>query len=84
MSFAEGAGPDSRNYQVDFTKIRTELPAFAPQWTVPDGVRQIYRDMTTRGVTVSEFEGPRYVRLEKIHELAAARRLDLATLRTIG
>lgn len=84
VSFADGAGPDSRNYQVDFTKIRTQLPAFAPQWTVPDGVRQIYRDMTTRGMTLAEFEGPRYVRLEKIHELAAARRLDLATLRTIG
>ena len=23
VSFAEGAGPDTRNYQVDFTKIRT-------------------------------------------------------------
>ena len=28
VSFAEGAGPDTRNYQVDFTKIRAKVPAF--------------------------------------------------------
>ena len=39
VSFAEGAGPDTRNYQVDFTKIRSQVPAFEPQWTVPEGIR---------------------------------------------
>ena len=29
VGFAEGAGPDTRNYQVDFTKIRSQVPAFA-------------------------------------------------------
>ena len=31
VSFAEGAGPDARNYQVDFTKISSQVPAFEPQ-----------------------------------------------------
>src|SRR3954449_8630154 len=33
VSFAEGAGPDARNYQVDFTKIGRLVPAFRPAWT---------------------------------------------------
>jgi nucleoside-diphosphate-sugar epimerase len=82
VSFADGAGPDARNYQVDFTKIRSVLPAFAPQWTVPDGIREIWRDAGERGLTTDDFEGPRFVRLRKIQELASAGRLDLATLRT--
>ena len=44
VSFAEGAGPDTRNYQVDFTKIRTKVPAFNPQWTVPQGIEEIWKD----------------------------------------
>lgn len=84
VAFAEGAGPDARNYQVDFAKIRTRLPSYAPQWTVPDGIREIYQDMTERGMTRTDFEGPRYVRLEKIRELAGARHFDLANLRTVS
>ena len=29
VTFAAGAGPDTRNYQVDFTKIRREVPSFS-------------------------------------------------------
>ena len=46
-----GAGPDTRNYQVDFTKIRTKVPAFIPQWTVPQGIEEIWKDAHDRGLT---------------------------------
>lgn len=81
VSFADGAGPDTRNYRVDFTKIRTLLPAADPSWTVPDGIREIWKDAADRALTAEDFEGPRFVRLQRIRELAAAGRLDLPTLR---
>src|SRR5699024_3813276 len=34
VSFAEGAGPDARDYRVDFSKITALLPTFRPRWTI--------------------------------------------------
>lgn len=72
VTFAEGAGPDTRDYRVDFTKIGRVLPAFRPAWTVPDGIAELARDMTERGLTAEDFEGPRFVRLARIRQLQAA------------
>jgi nucleoside-diphosphate-sugar epimerase len=81
VSFAEGAGPDTRNYQVDFTKIRSQVPAFQPIWTVPQGIKEVWSDAHERGLTTEDFEGPRYVRLQRIQQLAGEGRLDLSNLR---
>ena len=81
VSFAAGAGPDTRNYQVDFTKIRSQIPAFEPIWTIPQGIKEIWSDAAERGLTAEDFEGPRYVRLQRIQQLAAEGRLDLTNLR---
>ena len=81
VEYAEGAGPDTRNYQVDFTKIRSQVPAFEPQWTIPQGIQEIWTDAAERGLTAEDFEGPRFVRLRRIQQLAAEGRLDLADLR---
>jgi nucleoside-diphosphate-sugar epimerase len=81
VSFAKGAGPDTRNYQVDFTKIRSQVPAFDPQWTVPQGIMEIWKDAAERGLTTEDFEGPRFVRLRQIERLASEGRLDLTDLR---
>jgi nucleoside-diphosphate-sugar epimerase len=81
VSFAEGAGPDTRNYQVDFTKISTQVPAFAPHWTIPQGIKEIWTDAGENGLTEEDFEGPRFVRLQRIQQLAQRGQLDLTTLR---
>jgi nucleoside-diphosphate-sugar epimerase len=81
VSFAEGAGPDTRNYQVDFTKIRSQVPTFEPQWTIPQGIEEIWADAHERGLSVDDFEGPRFVRLRQIQRLADEGRLDLTDLR---
>jgi nucleoside-diphosphate-sugar epimerase len=81
VTFAEGAGPDTRNYQVDFTKIRRLVPSFEPHWTVPQGIDELWKDMHDRGLTTEDFEGPRYVRLQRIQQLARQGRLDLDDLR---
>ena len=76
ITFAESAGPDKRDYRVDFTKIGRMLPAFQPQWTVPQGIDELVADMSRFGLTAEDFEGPRFVRLARIRELLADGRLD--------
>ncbi|HEX6232718.1 MAG TPA: SDR family oxidoreductase [Jiangellaceae bacterium] len=83
VTFAAEAGPDKRDYRVDFTRVRRLLPAFQPEWTVAAGIEELARDMQTYGLSADDFEGPRYVRLERIRELLANRRLD-ADLRLTG
>jgi nucleoside-diphosphate-sugar epimerase len=83
VTFAAGAGPDTRNYQVDFTKIRTQVPGFEPQWTIPLGIEEIWKDAHDRGLLREDFEGPRFVRLQRIQQLAREGRLDLRDLRMI-
>jgi nucleoside-diphosphate-sugar epimerase len=83
VTFAEGAGPDSRDYRVDFTKINRALPTFSPVWTVPDGIAELARDMAERGLSDEDFQGPRYVRLARVRQLQAAGAMT-TDLRAIG
>lgn len=76
VTFASGAQPDKRDYRVDFTRIGQLLPAFKAKWTIATGIEELVRDMHDYGLTVEDFEGPRYVRLERIRQLLAAGRLD--------
>jgi nucleoside-diphosphate-sugar epimerase len=76
VTFAEGAAPDKRDYRVDFGKLATMLPAFRPMWTVADGIDELAGHMEEHGLSAEDFEGPRFVRLERINELRAAGRLD--------
>ncbi len=82
VTFAEGASPDKRDYQVDFGKITRLLPSFRPVWTVPAGIDQLVADMGRHGLTAEEFEHT-FVRLEQINRLKAAGRLD-EHLRRVG
>jgi nucleoside-diphosphate-sugar epimerase len=76
VTFAASAGPDKRDYRVDFGKINEVLPAFRPAWTVLDGIRELARDMSERGLTLEDFEGPRFVRLLRVQELISTGHLD--------
>jgi nucleoside-diphosphate-sugar epimerase len=69
VTFAADAGADKRDYQVDFTKIQKQLPEFEPAWSVPLGIDQLSAAMTAFGLTREDFEGQRFVRLERIQAL---------------
>ncbi|HEX5999628.1 MAG TPA: SDR family oxidoreductase [Hyphomicrobiaceae bacterium] len=69
LSFAPDAGPDKRSYRVSFEKIARELPAFKPQWDARKGAEQLYAAYRASGVTMEEFEGPRYQRIAHIRKL---------------
>lgn len=76
LTFAQGAGPDVRNYRVDFAKITTALPTFTPAWTIDGGIEQLARDMRERDLQAEDFEGPKFVRLARIRELLDGGLLD--------
>ena len=54
VTFGEGAGADSRNYNVSFAKIRELLPDFKPEWTVPAGAEQVYKGCVAAGLVHNE------------------------------
>jgi nucleoside-diphosphate-sugar epimerase len=83
VTFADGAGPDTRDYRVDFGKISLLLPEFTPTWTVRQGIAELATDMAAFHLTAEQFEGPRFVRLARIRELLEGGVLD-EDLRLVG
>jgi hypothetical protein len=61
---------------VSFEKICRKLPAFKPQWDARAGAEQLYRTYRSAGLTLQEFEGPRYQRIGHIKKLLADGVLD--------
>jgi len=80
VDFAEGAGPDTRSYRVDFGKIHRVLPSFRPRWTARQGARELFEAYRGSGLRLEDFEGPRYRRIDQIQQLLSGGRLD-ASLR---
>lgn len=69
VGFADGASPDKRNYQVDFSRIMREVQGYQPQWNVGKGASEMVEAYEKVGVTLEEFEGPRYKRVDHIRML---------------
>ncbi|MBA2372578.1 MAG: SDR family oxidoreductase [Chloroflexi bacterium] len=70
IEFAPGASPDVRNYQVNCDRFATRL-AFATSWDARQGAQQLLEAYRTVGVTLADFEGPRYQRIGHIRQLLA-------------
>jgi nucleoside-diphosphate-sugar epimerase len=76
LSFADGAGPDLRNYRVDFAKLHDTFPALGLRWRVREGVDELATAYAEHGMTYDDFTSSRFVRLRRIRELLAAGQLD--------
>src|ERR1700730_7808543 len=76
IEFADDAGPDKRSYRVSFEKIRRRLTTFEPKWDARKGAEQLYKAYHASGLTLEQFEGPRYQRIGHIKKLLAAGILD--------
>jgi nucleoside-diphosphate-sugar epimerase len=72
ISFAPDGGPDKRCYRVDCGLILRTLPRFVPAWTVRSGAEQLYRVFRETALTVEDFEGARYKRIDHIRHLIAS------------
>jgi nucleoside-diphosphate-sugar epimerase len=83
IGFAEGAEPDLRCYRVDCNLLSRTIHGFKPQWTVRRGVEQLLEAYQRVGLTLEDFEGPRFKRIGHVKQLLDGGRLDF-TLRWTG
>jgi nucleoside-diphosphate-sugar epimerase len=82
IDFAKDSEPDKRSYKVDFTKIKQTLTKFSPKWNARLGAKQLYDAYKKVGVTLEEFEGPRYRRITNLENSINMGRLDKTLRRT--
>jgi nucleoside-diphosphate-sugar epimerase len=68
LEFAAGASADIRDYRVDCDRIASVL-GFAPAWTARTGADQLADAYRRVGLTLDEFEGPRYMRVAHLRRL---------------
>ena len=78
VTFAEGAGADTRNYRVSCERIVREVPAFRPQWTLRTGIEQLAEAYKQYGLQLDDLMGARHQRLKHITALHEAGRIDAA------
>lgn len=76
IGFADGAEPDLRCYRVDCNRLSREIHGFKPQWTVRRGVEQLLEAYQRVGLTLEDFEGPRFKRIGHVKQLLDSDRLD--------
>jgi len=78
VEYAKDGAPDPRSYRVDFTKIHRLLPEFRPEWTGRRGVEQLYVAYQGANLSLDDFEGPRFKRVEHLRQLLASGQVDSA------
>jgi len=85
VTLAPDAGPDKRDYRVDFSKLAATFPDLQLRWTVASGIAELVDAYRRYGMTLEDFTSSRYVRLRRINELMSSgvvdsdlRRLDTA------
>jgi nucleoside-diphosphate-sugar epimerase len=76
IEYSADGGPDKRCYRVDFSKIKREVPTFKPQWNVRRGAKELYDTCRQADLTLEDFEGPKFKRIDHIKRLMAAELLD--------
>ncbi len=76
VSLAEDAGPDLRNYRVDFSKLADTFPDLNLRWRVRDGVEELAEAYAKYALTYDDFMSARFVRLRRIRELLSASLVD--------
>jgi len=76
LTFAEGAGPDLRNYRVDFAKLTDTFPGLGLRWSVRQGIEELAAAYLKYGLSYEDFTSSRFVRLRRIRELTEAGIVD--------
>jgi nucleoside-diphosphate-sugar epimerase len=76
IEYAEGGRPDARSYRVDFDKLPRLLPRFRARWEGRRGIEQLLNAYRAAALSLEDFEGPRFNRVQKLKQLLATGELD--------
>ncbi|OGO30614.1 MAG: NAD-dependent dehydratase [Chloroflexi bacterium RBG_16_56_11] len=70
-------GSDSRTYKVSFDKIFARLGQYyQPAWDVEKGMRQLYQAYKNHGLTLEEFIGNKYIRINQLKSLVTQKAIS--------
>ncbi len=75
LEFADGASADARDYRVSADRLAERL-GYQTTWDARRGAEELLAAYRAFGVTLEEFEGPRYQRISHIRSLLADGTLD--------
>jgi len=76
LSFARGAGPDLRDYRVDFGKLNDTFPDLRLRWDLRRGIQELTAAYAQHCLTYDDFTSSRFVRLRRIREMMSAGLVD--------
>jgi nucleoside-diphosphate-sugar epimerase len=74
--YAEGGGPDARNYRVNCDAFPRAAPAFKPRWNVETGAQQLLDAFRDHGLTLDDLTGSRFMRIRHVLELIESGKID--------
>jgi nucleoside-diphosphate-sugar epimerase len=83
VEYAPDGGPDLRCYRVSFEKIKSQVPAFRPQWTARKGAEELYDAYRKNGLKLEDLKEGRYARIAEIRRLLAANKIDSSLYPTV-
>lgn len=82
IEYAPDGGPDKRCYRINCDKILRHLPDFRPAWDARKGAAELYHAYVSAGLTKSDLDHGRYIRIRHIQRLLDAGQLDASLRKT--
>lgn len=76
IEFAKGSGADARTYRVNCDKYARTFPDDQLTWDARRGAQELLAAYRRIGLSLDDFEGPRYKRIAKLQQLIDRGRLD--------
>jgi nucleoside-diphosphate-sugar epimerase len=76
IEYAGHNNPDPRSYRVDFTKLTRTFPELRLGWTARTGAQELLSAYERAGLTLEQFQGRRYIRIQQLKYLLSRGRLD--------
>jgi nucleoside-diphosphate-sugar epimerase len=76
VTYASGAGSDTRNYRVSCDRIAQEVPEFRPKWSVSEGIDELVENYRRYGLSLEALTGEPHQRLKRVRALLDAGRID--------
>jgi nucleoside-diphosphate-sugar epimerase len=76
VEYATDAGPDTRSYRVDFSKIREKLPNFQMKWNARAAAKDLYETYQRVQFTLDDFEGKKFKRIAQLEHRINTNQLD--------
>ena len=76
LRFASDAGPDSRSYRVDCSRLSATLKDWRPAFQPESAVGELRPVIVERGLNVDQFEGPELARVAHLRQLLDQGQID--------